>query len=96
MNKQVNDNLKNLNNWLNANIICLNVSKTEVVLFKSLTKQTDSNLHLKLNAKRPHSTDSIIYLGIIIDKNLAWYHQMNNVAAKLNRASVILSKIDIL
>ena len=35
MNKQVNQDLKNLTSWLNANEICLNVSKTEVVLFKS-------------------------------------------------------------
>ena len=51
MNEQVNYDLKNLNNWLKANEICFNVSKTEVVLFKSLTKQTDSDLHLKLNGK---------------------------------------------
>ena len=31
MNKQVNQDLKSLTNWLNANKICLNVSKTEVV-----------------------------------------------------------------
>ena len=52
MNKQVNYNLKNLNNWLNANKICLNVGKTEVVLLKSQKKQTDSDLHVKLNGKR--------------------------------------------
>ena len=51
MNEQVNCDLKNLNNWLKANEICFNVSKTEVVLFKSLTKQTDSDLHLKRNGK---------------------------------------------
>ena len=31
MNKQVNQDLKNLTNWLNTNNICLNISKTEVV-----------------------------------------------------------------
>ena len=36
INKQVNYDLKNLNNWLNAQIMSLKVSKTEVVLFKSL------------------------------------------------------------
>ena len=36
MNKRVNYDLKNLNNWLSANKICINVDKTEVVLFKSL------------------------------------------------------------
>ena len=46
INKQVNYDLQNLNNWLNVNIIYLNVSKTEVVLFKSLKK--DSDLHIKI------------------------------------------------
>ena len=36
MNKQVSCDLKNLNNWLNANKVCLKVDKTEVVLLESL------------------------------------------------------------
>ena len=70
MKKQDNCDLKNLN----ANKICLNVSKTEFVLFKSLTKQINFDSHLKLNGKRLYPTDSAKYLGIIIDKNLAWCH----------------------
>ena len=93
MNKQVDYDLKNLNNWLDANKLFLNFGKTEVVLFKSLTKKTDSDLNLKLNGKRPYPTDSVKHLGIMIDKNLKWHHQTNNVAAKLNRANAMLSKI---
>ena len=33
------------------------------------------------------------YLGVIIQKDLNWHHQINNVAAKLNIANAILSKI---
>ena len=69
MKKQVNYDLKDLNNWFNATKMHINVSKSEVILFKSLNKQTDSDLHLKLNGKRCYPTDSVIYLGIIIDKN---------------------------
>ena len=49
MNKQVNYDLKNLNNWLNTNKICLNVDKTEVVLlkgylrYKTITSQNVSS-----------------------------------------------------
>ena len=39
-NKQVDQDLKYLSYWLNAKKICRNVSITEVVLFKSLRKQT--------------------------------------------------------
>ena len=38
MNKQVNQNLKNLTNWLNTNKIYLNINKTEVILLKSTKK----------------------------------------------------------
>ena len=45
MNQQVNYDLKNLNNCLNATKVGLNNIKTEVSLFKSLKKETDSQLH---------------------------------------------------
>ena len=59
MNKQVNQVLKNLTNWLNANKICLNVSKTEVVLFKSSRKLTDVPLKLKLKKDFTHKLSEI-------------------------------------
>ena len=58
MNKQVNQDMKSLTNWLNANKICLNVSKTEDVLFKLSRKLTDVPLKLKLNGKRLYSTET--------------------------------------
>ena len=41
MTKQVNQDLKNLKNWVNANKICLNVTKTEIALLKSSRKLAD-------------------------------------------------------
>ena len=93
INKQVGHDLKYLSYWLNANKICLNVSKTEVVLFKSVRKQTETTLKLKLNGKRLYTTNSVKYLGIKIDENLNWHEQINNVAVKLNRANAMLSKV---
>ena len=72
MNKQVNQDLKNPENWLNRNKICLNVTKTEVVIFKSSRKLTDVLLKLKLNGKRLYPINSVKYLGINIDENLNW------------------------
>ena len=91
--KQVGHDLKYLSYWLNANKICLNFSKNEIVLFKSVRKQTEATLKLKLNGKRLYTTNSVKYLGIKIDENLNWYEQINNVAVKLNRANAMLSKV---
>ena len=73
INKQVGHGLKYLSYWLNANKIFLNVSKTEEVLFKSIRKQTETTLKLKLNSKRLYTTDSIKYFCIKIDENLNWH-----------------------
>ena len=90
MNKQVNQDLKNLINWLHPNNICLNVSKTEVVLFKSSRKRTDVPLKLKLNGKILFLTKSGKYLGIIIDENLNWKQQISDITIKLNKANGML------
>ena len=51
LNKAVNSDLRNLTNWLNANKISLNVSKTELILFKPRMKKLDFDLKLRLNSK---------------------------------------------
>ena len=93
MNNQVNQDLKNLTNWLNAGKICLNVSKREVVLFKLSGKLIHVPLKLKLNGKRLYSTNSVKYLGINIDENLNWKQQTSDIAIKLNKGNGILSKL---
>ena len=92
MNKQTNQDLKHLTNWLNANKIWLNASKTEDALFKLSIKFTDIPLKLKLNGERLYPANSLKYLGINIDENLNWKQQIYDIAIKLNNANDILSK----
>ena len=93
MNKQVNQDLKNLTNWLNANKICLNISKTEVVLFKPSRNLTDVSLKLKLNGKRLYPTNSVNYLDIKNYEKLNWKQQISVIAIELNGENAILSKL---
>ena len=60
--------MKNLTNWLNANKICLTISKNEVVLFESDIKTADIPLKLKINGKRLQQTNPVKYLAIKVDK----------------------------
>ena len=66
---------------------------TEVVLFKSIRKQTEATLKLKLNSKRLYTTNALKYISTKTDENLNWHEQINNVAVKLNRANSMLSKV---
>ena len=52
VNKVVNKGLNLLVQWLNANIISLNVAKTEVVIFRRKKRQIDCDLNLKLCLKK--------------------------------------------
>ena len=69
-NKQVNQDLKNLSNCLNTNNIYLNISKTEVVLFKPAGRETDVPLKQKLNGKKLHPTKTVKYVGLKLIKTL--------------------------
>ena len=92
LNKLLNIDLKNLTNWLNANKISLNVSKTELIIFKPKRKPLDFNMKIKLNGKRLYPADSVRYLGVKIDNELNWKSHINAIATKLNRANVMLYK----
>ena len=63
--------MKNLTNLLNANKICLNISKTEAILFKSARKHSDVSLKLKVNEKRKYF-DIVKYFDIKVDENFIW------------------------
>ena len=94
INKEINHDLKSLSNWLNANKIALNVSKTEIVTSSPPKIQLNHERKIKLVGKKLYQTDSIKYLGIHLDKYLTCKHQINNVAIKLNKANTnMLSKI---
>ena len=80
-------------NWLNANRISLNVKKTEMVIFKSKQKKLEGDLKIKLCGKTLYPTESIKYLGVKIDTNVTWQHNVNDLSIKLNRANALLFKI---
>ena len=77
LNKLLNIDLQNLTNWLNANKISVNVSKTEHIIFKPKREPLDFNMKIKLNGKRLYPTDSVRYLGIKIDSKLNWKSHVN-------------------
>ena len=89
INKQVNKDLKNLINWLNTNKICLNVTKSEVALFRSAKNQLDLDLKLKLNRKRLYQTNSVKHLGVKIHEHLAWKTHINGISATAKQCFLI-------
>ena len=70
LNKLVNRDMKQLNNWLSANKISLNLEKSELVIFKSPRKVLSDEIKIKLTEKRLYPSNSVKYLGVRIEKFL--------------------------
>ena len=92
-NKKVNFDFSNLVQWLRANKISLNVNKTEIVVFRSPTKQIYKNLNFRLSGQEIEPKRCTKYLGVIIDEHLSFNEYMNTLKQKLNRANGILAKL---
>ena len=91
--KHLNLDLRNLCNWLKANKISLNASKTELLIFRHPNKHINYNLKIKIDGKRLIPSKFVKYLGILIDSHLNWEYQTDLLASKLSRAIGMLSKI---
>ena len=91
--KQLNLDLKQLCNWLKANKISLNCSKTELILFRHPNKKINYELKIKINGKKLIQSSAVKYLGILLDPNLNWSAHASSLAPKLNRAAGMLAKV---
>ena len=93
LSQNLNKDLKSLSRWLKAKKLCLNISKAELIIFHRNTASIDHSLKLKLDGKRLSPSQSVKYLGVLLDEHLQWNDQIAQVKIKLNRATGILSKI---
>ena len=88
--RRINVDLKSLNNWLLANKISLNSSKTELIIFRKKGVPIP-DLKLKLNGIKLKPKHEIKYLGLTIDEHLTFNSHINTMNAKLKRANNLLA-----
>ena len=83
LNKTVNFDLSNIVQWLRANKISLNINKTEIVVFRSPTRQIYKNLNFRISGQKIESKRCTKYLGVFIDEHLSFNKHMNTLKQKL-------------
>ena len=93
MQKQINIDLKLLYQWLLANKISLNCSKTELLIFHKPGQAPDFDFKIKLNGSRIYQSKSIKYLGIYLDSTLSGRAHCEILIKKLRRANGMLTKV---
>ena len=88
----LNFDLKKLSNWLDANKIALNCTKTELIFLHKPLSDIPSNIKIKLNGKRLLATDHIKYLGVYLDKTLSGNAHFSDLSKKLHIANSMLAR----
>ena len=64
-----------------------------MIIFRSKCHRKDYDISIKLDGIKRQPKDSVKYLGMFVDKHLAWNVQINQLSKKLGRANGILSKL---
>ena len=90
----INSELKLVTDWLIANKLSLNESKTKL-LFRPINQLNLTSSNIKLNGHLRTLAKSVTYLGIEIDETLSWNNQIviEVLAKKCSRTNGILSKL---
>ena len=93
MRKSLGNELKKLFDWLCANRLSLNSQKTDLILFKPSSRKTELRLTVKIGDTKIFPSNTIKYLGVLIDTALTWRPQIEELSKKLTRVVAILSKV---
>ena len=89
--------INQIQTWLQANRLQLNVSKSAIMMLGSWKKLRDRCVSIylngELNGKALTQVTTICYLGVIIDQNLTWTSHVNCVLRKVRCKLCVLQRL---
>ena len=81
--KTVNKELDKLHDWLCLNRLSLNISKTNFVIFHAINKPKTYSITLLINKRAISETNTVKYLGILIDSQLTFKNHIVELTKKI-------------
>ena len=93
INQRINYDLKNIVNWLRANRIALNTSKTEIVIFRTPNQVITRKMNFRISGQKIEIKKHAKYLGLILDESLNWKRHYDILKPKLQRSLGLLAKL---
>ena len=83
--------LTNVDHWLTANMLSLNISKTNYIVFRTLNSKLPRNLpSLKLRNNILKRVSNVRFLGIILHEHLSW--KIRLTTSVVNKIKSFLNK----
>ena len=89
----MNRELQHVKKWLEANKLALNIEKTNHVIFHSPVKKITETVKIKFGRKHISRSDSIKFLGVLLDETLSWRSHLVELSRKLARSVGIFYKL---
>ena len=87
---KLNEELPKICKWLQANKLCLNTNKTYYQIFNNT--KSDVKLEIRMNETIIRETQTVKYLGILIDNDLKWNTHISHVSNIVSRNIGIISR----
>ena len=90
LSETVTHELSKLKNWFAVNMLSLNVSKTNYMLFSNSRCDRDISIHIaNVEISRVNVTK---FLGVLIDDKLTWNEHISLVKSKVSRSIFLLNR----
>ena len=96
INKHINRDLQLVVEWVRANRLSLNTSKTELLIFKPKNKITTKHLNFCISGQKIKPSFQVKYLEIILQDDLHWNSHLTTLRKKLSCSIGFLSKVSIM
>lgn len=82
-----------LNIWFQSNLLTINTSKTNYIIFKAKNKKIHNHKPLNIDSKIINKTITEKYLGILLDEHLTWKPHLEKLRSKIASLSGLLRRI---
>ena len=88
----INGELLKINQWLGANKLSLNVSKTKFMVFHTHNRSV-SYPDLQINGNQIERVTEFNFLGLVLQSNLSWNKHINHISLKVSKAIGIIYRL---
>ena len=85
--------VRDIAGWCDRNGLCLNTSKTNLIVFTPLRVVQDRSLLIRDKSRSIAQIECVSFLGIMVDQHLSWSSQIDNVCSKLSSKNYVIVQL---
>ena len=83
---KLNSDLATVSNWFLSNLLNLNISKCNFIIFGNSRKlKLVNDVSLKVNSTAIERSDPFKYLGVVINQTMPWSEHIDTISTKINQ-----------